>query len=156
MSLEALLHIDQGGVSVSDEQIAKNFDSENDRLNWRILCEILDRFVDQVDTLGDIVDVLIVLSNQFIYIASSLEWLKAQLKALRTTPMQFSEQSNAISWFSTADLPKSRSQSFNLTAIHRILIKNLGLNMTRKMRGLQRNSYPRIHTIGLRLKKMYS
>jgi hypothetical protein len=110
MSFET--HFDQGSVSSSsNQQIPEDFDSEIDKLNWGTLCEILDRFNVQVDTLGAVINVLKALSTRFTYVASSVEWQRVQVKALRKTPMKLSEKRDAFSRHSPESSPNSEPEA---------------------------------------------
>jgi hypothetical protein len=113
------LRIDEGATSAkqlnpletdptsSTEGFPEMFDSEEDKLNWKTLCNIIDTSSVEINALGVIIEDLAYLSERFNYIESSIEWLRSQVLALRKTPPLVSDRSDSAS----GNLSASESES---------------------------------------------
>ncbi|KAL2073059.1 hypothetical protein VTL71DRAFT_10383 [Oculimacula yallundae] len=73
------------------------FTTDNDKENWNILGDALNKSSKQVSILDDLVKDLVSVSDRFRYIGDSVKWLKLELERMCQLPPLVAEQNDGLS-----------------------------------------------------------
>ncbi|CZT04382.1 uncharacterized protein RAG0_10869 [Rhynchosporium agropyri] len=67
-------------------ELPPDFTTENDKKNWKILGDILNKCSEQVSTLDNLVKELVSVNKRFRFISDSVKWLKLELERMCEMP----------------------------------------------------------------------